>query len=428
MNSTSSASTASSSFTALKALRANQAEVRLDIKTTNVLQRMSNFRNPNTTGRGVGVDRAIKQEIELVNFSGSGTRDWEPKHIKIMKSRRTFAEKKSALAKDGFEWHHINNVKNNPKNAANPNNVTPLTKQEHLDAHDGHFKNSTQGRELNRPSEVKKSSFKQVIGKHAMAFGVATASGMAMAGAFSVVFNPNGSLEEHVTNMAVGGAMAGGGYIFVAAGAHVMKNWFKTAMTSSKIAMKLGGVYGILAAGAGALFAGASTFCAIEEMVYSGAGLYLTSQACAIFSLAATSMFAIGIGIAVGMAINGLRTWMKEFDIDLSSLIESGINVMQDIGSAAIQGINDLGSALWGATQEVVACIWGGTKELASAAWEGAKTVASAAWEGTKEVASAAWEGAKSVASAAASAVQSVASSTWSGIKSIASSFFSLFD
>lgn len=50
----------------------------------------------------------------------------------------------------GYEGHHINNVKDHPEMAGNPDNITFVTRREHLDAHGGNFRNKTEGLFVNR--------------------------------------------------------------------------------------------------------------------------------------------------------------------------------------------------------------------------------------------------------------------------------------
>ena len=50
----------------------------------------------------------------------------------------------------GYEGHHINNVKDHPEFAGNPNNIEFVKRPEHLDAHGGNFRNETHGELLNR--------------------------------------------------------------------------------------------------------------------------------------------------------------------------------------------------------------------------------------------------------------------------------------
>ena len=94
-----------------------------------------------STLRKQAVRDAWKAEQQLVKKTGSGTRNW------------TKAEKAELLKTGkvkGYEGHHINNVKDHPEFAGNPNNIEFVKRPEHLDAHGGNFRNETHGELLNR--------------------------------------------------------------------------------------------------------------------------------------------------------------------------------------------------------------------------------------------------------------------------------------
>ena len=91
--------------------------------------------------RQKAVKDAWKQEQEMVKKTGKGTRKW------------TKEQKAELLEKGkvkGFQGHHINNVKDHPELAGNPDNIEFLTRKEHLDRHGGNFRNETHGKLLNR--------------------------------------------------------------------------------------------------------------------------------------------------------------------------------------------------------------------------------------------------------------------------------------
>ena len=94
--------------------------------------------------RQKAVKDAWKQEQEMVKKTGMGTRKWSD------------AEKAELLEKGkvkGYQGHHINNVKDHPELAGNPDNIEFLTRKEHLDRHGGNFRNETHGKLLNRKIE-----------------------------------------------------------------------------------------------------------------------------------------------------------------------------------------------------------------------------------------------------------------------------------
>lgn len=53
----------------------------------------------------------------------------------------------------GYQGHHINNVKDHPSMAGEPNNIKFLDKNEHLDVHKGNYRNKTEGPLMDRSIE-----------------------------------------------------------------------------------------------------------------------------------------------------------------------------------------------------------------------------------------------------------------------------------
>ena len=88
------------------------------------------------------VRNAWKQEKEMVEITGQGTRRWTKSELKELVETGKVK---------GYQGHHINNVKDHPEMAGNPNNVEFLNKTEHLESHGG--RNMTEGPLLNRSVE-----------------------------------------------------------------------------------------------------------------------------------------------------------------------------------------------------------------------------------------------------------------------------------
>ena len=79
----------------------------------------------------------------MVRETGAGTREWSA------------AEKSELLEKgrvEGYRGHHINSVNGHPELAGNPDNIRFLTKEEHLAAHEGNWRNKTTGKLSDRRS------------------------------------------------------------------------------------------------------------------------------------------------------------------------------------------------------------------------------------------------------------------------------------
>lgn len=83
---------------------------------------------------------AWERERQLV-LEGKGTRDWTLEQQKdIIERGRAYDENGKA-----FEGHHMKSVEAYPEYQENAYNIEFLTRQEHIEAHGGSFRNSTNG-------------------------------------------------------------------------------------------------------------------------------------------------------------------------------------------------------------------------------------------------------------------------------------------
>ena len=73
--------------------------------------------------RQTALRKAWKQEKEMIQNKGYGSREWTKSELKEI--RETGRVK-------GYQGHHINNVKDHPTMAGDPNNVEFLNKTEHM--------------------------------------------------------------------------------------------------------------------------------------------------------------------------------------------------------------------------------------------------------------------------------------------------------
>ncbi|MBR3814742.1 MAG: hypothetical protein IKK38_12835 [Spirochaetaceae bacterium] len=94
--------------------------------------------NPNyTADRNKGVKLAWQYEQEVIKMGGTGTRNWT-------------AQEKDELLKNGIVrgivGHHEQSVSAHPEEQANPDNISFLTREEHLQKHGGDFRNATDGK------------------------------------------------------------------------------------------------------------------------------------------------------------------------------------------------------------------------------------------------------------------------------------------
>ena len=94
--------------------------------------------------RQSAVRKAWKQEKEMVLNKGYGSREWTKSELRELKETGKVK---------GYQGHHINNVKDHPSMAGDPNNIEFLNKSEHLDAHNGNYRNKTEGPLIDRSGE-----------------------------------------------------------------------------------------------------------------------------------------------------------------------------------------------------------------------------------------------------------------------------------
>lgn len=94
-----------------------------------------------SNSRKAGVSRAWKQEKDLVEKTGKGTRPWNAKELEELKKNGKVS---------GYEGHHINSAKKNPGMAGDPNNIKFVNREEHMAEHGGNFGNPTKGGLIDR--------------------------------------------------------------------------------------------------------------------------------------------------------------------------------------------------------------------------------------------------------------------------------------
>lgn len=88
--------------------------------------------------RNKAVREAWDKEKELV-LEGKGTREWTPEQQKeILEKGRAYDETGKA-----FEGQHMKSAEMYPEYQGEPGNIQFLTRAEHLEAHDGNWKNAT---------------------------------------------------------------------------------------------------------------------------------------------------------------------------------------------------------------------------------------------------------------------------------------------
>lgn len=91
-----------------------------------------------TSESNKAITAAWENERELVS-EGRGTRDWTPEQ------QRDILERGKAYDENGkaFEGQHMRSAEMHPECQGNPENIQFLTREEHLEAHDGDWRNPT---------------------------------------------------------------------------------------------------------------------------------------------------------------------------------------------------------------------------------------------------------------------------------------------
>ena len=104
------------------------------------------------TARRAAVSKAWASERALV-MEGKGTRDW---------SKSQQAEIIATGKCKGYQGHHKFSVSKNPEQAANKDNIQFLNGKEHIDAHEGNYKNDPHGRYNPEAKKIEKLNGKIV--------------------------------------------------------------------------------------------------------------------------------------------------------------------------------------------------------------------------------------------------------------------------
>jgi RHS repeat-associated protein len=130
------------------------------LETANIVRYKPGRMTPQPGARGTAIDRAWREEQELVNRTGKGTRDWTPEEIDSIKAGRSGKELTSVMSNAGYTGHHINNVAEFPELKGDPRNIIFLQNANHLSGidehlhsnwgHRGHYENATKGRLIDR--------------------------------------------------------------------------------------------------------------------------------------------------------------------------------------------------------------------------------------------------------------------------------------
>ena len=110
--------------------------------------------------RSVGIRLAKEMEAKEIQMGGKGTGNYTKEELKQWKTpkRNASGEIRSVEASEGhlgekrtvLEGHHQKNVSDHPEHQANPDNVKFYNPEEHLEQHEGDFRNKTDGEMVDR--------------------------------------------------------------------------------------------------------------------------------------------------------------------------------------------------------------------------------------------------------------------------------------
>ena len=93
-----------------------------------------------TSRAQIAIRKAWQREQEYV-LQGKGTRDWTPEQQKdIIEKGKAYDE-----AGNAYEGHHMKSAEAYPDYQEDPDNIQFLDRKEHQDAHEGSFRNETNG-------------------------------------------------------------------------------------------------------------------------------------------------------------------------------------------------------------------------------------------------------------------------------------------
>lgn len=110
------------------------------------------IRNGVSRLRNQARDEAWREEIELVQKTGRGSRDWEPDELERLKRGERLS--------DVYDGHHINNVASRPDLAGDPNNIKFVRRgPEHSAQHPGGTRNPTSGPLIDRSAILAEEGF-----------------------------------------------------------------------------------------------------------------------------------------------------------------------------------------------------------------------------------------------------------------------------
>ncbi|MGB1216862.1 MAG: RHS repeat-associated core domain-containing protein, partial [Saprospiraceae bacterium] len=126
----------------------------------NLVRYKPNKVTPKPGSRQTAINRAWKEEQDLIKRTGQGTRNWTQAEIDIINSSNNSSVIASKMSNAGYTGHHINNVADFPDWKGDPRNIVFLQNEKHLSGYDEHlhgnqghrgdYNNETKGRLIDR--------------------------------------------------------------------------------------------------------------------------------------------------------------------------------------------------------------------------------------------------------------------------------------
>jgi len=128
--------------------------------------------------RSNGVGLAREYERADLIMGGNGSRNYTPEE------RAALIETGSA---EGLDGHHINSVGEHRDMQADPDNIVFLTKEEHLEAHNGNWQNQTEGKLIDRNKMIRRTNTRRVFHNELKGLGISAAIGFGVGVTISAV-------------------------------------------------------------------------------------------------------------------------------------------------------------------------------------------------------------------------------------------------
>lgn len=161
--------------TILSALKAERA------KTTQALQDKLSQDPTYTKSRNTGVKLAWEYEKADIEMGGSGSNNWSKEEQDQILNSKTHTV-------SGAEGHHQKSVDAHPEHQVDPDNIRFYrSRQEHLNAHDGDFRNPTDDPFIDKNKMLERTNNRRVLKNEIKGAGISAAIGFGIAFTISAI-------------------------------------------------------------------------------------------------------------------------------------------------------------------------------------------------------------------------------------------------